>query len=139
MSEVIHNAQQDYWRAPVVQAATPGLVEVCDRCNTEFMVGARFCHVCGAARQAQAMAESGESWTRHLEFQNIQQRLGLSTAPLIAFVMGIGCALAALGVGLIFTQEKLIDWQAVQIWRIEWLLASGVAFLAGILLKRSSQ
>ena len=139
MSEVINNAQQDYWHPPVAQAATPAMVEACDRCGTEFMVGARFCHVCGGARQAAVATAPGQSWLRHLEFQSIQKRLGLGNASLVAFVLGVGCALAAMGVGLIFTQEKLIDWQAVQIWRIEWLLASAVSFLAGILLKRSSQ
>jgi hypothetical protein len=37
---------------------------------------------------------------------------------------------------LVFTATTVLDWQAVQVWRIEWLLAAAVAFLAAILLKR---
>jgi hypothetical protein len=36
-----------------------------------------------------------------------------------------------------YTAATVLDWQAVQIWRIEWLLASAAAFLAGILLKKT--
>jgi len=46
--------------------------------------------------------------------------------------------LAAVGTGLVYTASTVLDWQAVQIWRIEWLLAAVVAFLGGILLKIAS-
>ena len=68
----------------------------------------------------------------------MQTRLGLSLASMIAFVLGVICALAAIGTGLIYTTSTVLDWQAVQVWRIEWLLAAIVAFLAGILLKAAS-
>jgi hypothetical protein len=29
-----------------------------------------------------------------------------------------------------------VDWQAIQLWRIEWLLGAVAAFIAGALLKR---
>jgi len=32
----------------------------------------------------------------------------------------------------------MIDWQAVQLWRIEWLLGAVAAFVAGCLLKKAS-
>jgi len=38
---------------------------------------------------------------------------------------------------LFFTAATVLDWQAVQLWRIEWLLGAAVAFVAGILLKKS--
>ena len=53
----------------------------------------------------------------------------------IALSVGLICALAAIGTGLVYTADTVIDWQAVQIWRIEWLLAAIVAVLAGILLR----
>jgi hypothetical protein len=56
---------------------------------------------------------------------------------MIAFLAGITCVLAAVLVGFIFSANTVLDWQAVQLWRIEWLLAAAAAFLAGILLKRS--
>jgi len=61
----------------------------------------------------------------------------LGTASLIAFIAGIACLLAALAVGFLYTAGTVLDWQAVQVWRIEWLLAAAATFLAGILLKKS--
>jgi len=48
------------------------------------------------------------------------------------------CVAGAVGVGLIFTVQTTLDWQAVQVWRIEWLLGASASFLAGILLKKST-
>ena len=76
-------------------------------------------------------------FARHLEFQRIKERIGLPTIALIAFLIGIACAIAAILVGFIFSANTVLDWQAVQVWRIQWLLASVAAFLAGILLKRN--
>ena len=49
----------------------------------------------------------------------------------------LGFMLAAISVGLIYSVENLADFQAIQLWRIEWLLGAVVAFLAVILLKRA--
>jgi hypothetical protein len=37
--------------------------------------------------------------------------------------------------GVVYREDTLVDWQAVQTWRIEWLLGAVVALLAGILLR----
>ena len=144
MSEVIRDAQHDFWRPPVVpQSAGPVMVEVCDGCGTEFMVGARFCHVCGSARQAQATAATGSSWMRVLEvlgvfeFQNVRRWLGLSMASLVAFFVGLGCLLAVVAVGVVYSVQNLADFQALQSYRMQWLLAAVAAFVAGILLKKT--
>ncbi len=146
MADVAHNVEQEFWRPPVVTApvtpmakATSGMVEVCDGCGSEFMMGARFCHICGTTRASQADNSSVHHWARHLEFQSIKDRIGLSTGSLIAFIIGIGCVLLAIAVGFYFTAQTVLDWQAVQIWRIQWLLAAVAAFIAGILLKKSSK
>src|SRR2546429_6508728 len=121
-------------------AAAPAMLEACDGCGTEFMVAARFCHVCGAARQTQqAGAAVGPGWTRHLEFQNIKRTLGLSTASLIAFSIGLLCLLAVMGVGIVYTVQSFADFQAIQYYRVQWLLAAGAAFMAGVFLKRKSR
>jgi len=135
MAEVAHNAQHDFWRPPVAQSGDT-LVEACDRCGTEFMVGAAFCHVCGSSRQTQPAALSNSSWTRYLEFQNIKQGLGLSTGSLVAFLFGIGCLLGVVCVGVIYTMQTFADFQAVQLYRLQWLMAAVAAFVAGILLKK---
>ena len=77
------------------------------------------------------------AWLRYLHFHEIQSWIGLSTAALIAFMFGLGCVAGALLVGLL-TAKTLVDWQAIQFYRAEWLLAATAAFVAGILLKKAS-
>jgi hypothetical protein len=76
-------------------------------------------------------------WLRYLHFHEIKSGIGLSTASLIAFVVGIGCVAGALLVGLL-TARNFVDWQAIQFYRAEWLLAATASFVAGILLKKPS-
>jgi hypothetical protein len=78
------------------------------------------------------------SWLHYLHFHEIKSRTGLSTASLIAFVIGLGCVAGALLVGLL-TAKTLVVWQAIQFYRAECLLAATTAFVAGILLKKSSK
>jgi zinc ribbon protein len=77
------------------------------------------------------------SWLRYLHFHEIKNRLGLPTASLVAFAVGVGCVAGALLVGLL-TAKTYVDWQAIQFYRAEWLLGATAAFVAGILLKRPS-
>jgi hypothetical protein len=149
MSEVIHDTQE-FWRPPVAAepvagapVAAPVLVEACDDCGTEFMVGARFCYVCGAPRLAQENSGS-RSWITYLEFQHMREgfqalrrSLALSTGTFIAVLLGLGCLVAALSVGFIYAVQNFADFQAIQYWRVEWLLAAVAAFLAGLMLKQS--
>ncbi len=144
MSEVMPNTPREFWSPPAVQSkeqAAPPLASACEDCGSEFMVGARFCHVCGASRKIEVATERG--WARVwgflsvLEFHAIKAWFGLPTASLIAFLIGVGCVLAAIAVGVIYSVQTLADFQAIQLWRIEWLLAALAAFVAGILLKRT--
>jgi len=127
----------EFWRPPLEtrQEAVPMVqAESCVRCGTELIAGSRFCHICGKARKPQFVVHRIQ-WARLLDVHRIEERLGLPMPSLVALVAGVLCALAAIGTGLIYTASTALDWQAVQIWRIEWLLAAVVAFLAGILLK----
>jgi len=72
---------------------------------------------------------------RALEFQRVKDRLGLPMPSLIAFFAGVGCLLAALLVGMVYSGHTFADFEAVQLWRMQWLVAALVAFVAGILLK----
>ena len=101
------------------------------------MVGSYFCHICGTERRSPAAALN-MGWTRHLEVQNIKANLGLSTVSFTAFLVGVACMLAALMVGMIYNVQNFGDFQAVQFWRMQWLLGAVAAFVAGILLKRDS-
>jgi hypothetical protein len=147
--------------ASVANALSPREA-ACSRCSTEFMIGARFCHTCGTHRPQHAGAGvpvfwqqtlnwlfavkadllQGNfhvpGWLRYLHFHEIKRRVGLPTAAFAAFMVGLGCIAGALGVGLFYKASNLVEFQAVQLWRIEWLLAATASFVAGILLKRSS-
>jgi len=146
MSEAVHNPSQEFWRPPALRSETavPTLAEACYRCETEFIVGANFCHVCGAARPAKADKLPQHSWwleslefVKAMELHRLKDWFGLSTAAFMAFSAGAGCVLAAIMVGLVYPVQNVADFQAIQLWRIEWLLAALVAFAAGILLKRA--
>jgi hypothetical protein len=140
MSEAVHNVQQEYWRPPVQSAQTDASSALrgqltCEQCGAEFVVGSRFCHVCGSEREP-LVGYTGSRWAQVLDFTRIREALGLSIGSLVAFIVGIACVLAAVVTGFMFTAATVLDWQAVQIWRMEWLLAAAAAFLAGILLKK---
>jgi len=179
MAEVVHDAQQEFWRSPTVLpvAAEPippitpsqGMTQACPGCHSEFMIGARFCHTCGLRRTALANADTSvrraaglwarsiasvrpsvesaaaywreisfPDWLHYLHFHEIKRWVGLPTASLIAFMIGLGCVAGAIGVSLFYRASNLAEFQAIQMWRIEWLLAATASFVAGILLKRPS-
>lgn len=153
----------------VVSPAAPAtLAEACSRCGTEFMIGSRFCHTCGAHRpekNAVVTTSAGRAtrdfvagafswlqsavvevykrlkfpaWLRYLHFHEIKNWIGLPTPSLVAFMIGLGCIVGAVGVSLFYRASNLAEFQAIQMWRIEWLLAATASFVAGILLKRPS-
>ncbi len=139
MAEVAHNAEQEFWRPPIAAPTREAVASVgeqaCERCGTEYMVGARFCHSCGTGR----VSNSGlvQTVVSHLDFQTIREKLGLPMGSLVAFLIGIGCVFAALSVRIVYTPQRLVDWQAIQLYCIQWLLGAMVAFIAGILLKKA--
>jgi hypothetical protein len=109
---------------------------VCRRCGGDLVVGSLFCHMCGAER----VSVSEGTVTHVLGWQQLvtlRNALGQSTASLAALVLGSIFMLAALLTGFIFAAATVLDWQAVQLWRIEWLLAALASFVAGILLRRA--
>lgn len=138
MSDVVRDAQHEFWRPPVAgsQTARPGAAPVCEGCGAEFMVGSLFCHACGTSREAHP--SNPARWTLYLEFHNIKRTLGLSTAALIAFFAGIVClVMAAVAVGMIYSVQTFNDFHAVQLYRMQWLLGAIAAFVAGLLLKKT--
>jgi hypothetical protein len=138
MAEMANPVRHEFWRPP----ATQGVVsqersETCAECRTEFIVGSRYCHCCGASRPAMSAARAVEI-PGLTEFTALGKRLGLATPSLIAFLLGAFSLVAALSVGVLFTARTALDWQAIQLWRIEWLLAGIAGFAAGLLLKKIS-
>lgn len=135
-----YEERQEFWK-PVAAAraeTAPAAVEqVCQSCGTDYVLGSRFCHVCGADRHVN-LADTSEANDLHdwFDFAGIRDSLGQTTASMVAFVLGFVFLLAAAITGFLFTATTLLDWQAVQIWRIEWLLAACAVFVAGVLLKK---
>ncbi|MGO9404418.1 MAG: hypothetical protein ACLPVW_13220 [Terriglobales bacterium] len=141
MAEAADQAQHEFWRAPMpVSEASANRSNdrsaIC-QCGSEFLVSSLYCHACGARRP-----DSGVSVVRTLEIPGraeivrLGERLGLTTPALIAFLVGLLCLLGALAVSLVFSVRTALDWQAIQVWRIEWLLGAVAAFAAGCLLKK---
>jgi len=143
MGEVANQVQHEFWRPPMQAAASDAaasqeFIEACRRCGTEFIVSSRFCHACGATRPELNAASSILDIPGLAELSVLGQRLELTAVSLLAFLVGIFCLAGALAVGVIFSARTVLDWQAIQIWRIEWLLGAISAFVAGRLLKKSS-
>ncbi|MGO8794651.1 MAG: hypothetical protein ACLQLC_07500 [Candidatus Sulfotelmatobacter sp.] len=78
-------------------------------------------------------------WMQYLHFHEIKRWIGLPTASLIAFIAGLGCVVGMIGVSVFYRASNLAEFQAIQMWRIEWLLGATAAFVAGILLKPSEK
>jgi hypothetical protein len=138
MAEAARGAQHDFWHPPIEAmgseaARQPTRAGTCEHCRTEFIVGSRYCHNCGATRPG-----AGD-WSRQERASILQfalgERLGLPTPALVAFLAGMLCVIGALTVGLVSSYGVVPDWQAIQILRIEWLLGAISAFVAGCLLK----
>ena len=145
MAEIADQARQEFWRPPlqVSEAGakrernlerTQELSETC-RCGTEFIVGSIYCHSCGARRPDLTAARMLEI-PGAAELAWLGERLGLTTPALIAFLVGVLCVLGAVAVSVFFSVRTALDWQAIQLWRIEWLLAAVAAFTAGCVLKK---
>ena len=140
MSDIVRDAQQDFWRPPLnQQTSAPTLAEACRRCGTEFMVGAAFCHICGLGRHRSA-EPADQGLAKHLdflqvlEFSSIKKWFGLPVASLCAFLVGSAFLIVALTMGFMSVHD-FTDFEAIQLWRIQWLMAACAAFLAGLLLK----
>lgn len=137
-----YEERQEFWK-PVVtphaetSSASTTADQVCQSCGTGYVLGSRFCHVCGSDRHVNLTDASDASSLRDwFDFAGIRDILGQTTASLVAFILGVIFFIAAAITGFVFTATTLLDWQAVQIWRIEWLLAASAAFIAGVLLKK---
>jgi hypothetical protein len=135
-----YEERQEFWKPAVAprQEASPAETtgQVCQECGTDFVLGSRFCYVCGADRNANLASTSVTGLRAWIDFASLREALGQSNASLVALVLGCACVIAAIVTGFVFTATTLLDWQAVQLWRIEWLLGAVAMFAAGFLLKK---
>ena len=120
--------------ASASSGTNPERSESC-RCGSEYIVSSLYCHSCGAKRldlsTSRTLTIPGLT-----EVESLGERLGLNTPAVIAFLLGIFCVVGAIGVSLFFSVRTALDWQAIQMWRVEWLLGAVASFAAGSLLKK---
>jgi hypothetical protein len=143
MADVAPNYEerQEFWKPagfPRPEASPAKANEQsCRQCGGDLIGGSQFCHICGADRQPVLAASAWPRFPSWHDFAALRHALGQSTASLVALLLGCVCLIAALLTGFVFTAATLVDWQAVQLWRIEWLLAAIALFAAGILMKKA--
>ncbi|HSM84534.1 MAG TPA: hypothetical protein VLT16_00225 [Candidatus Limnocylindrales bacterium] len=136
-----YEERQEFWK-PVVsprheQEQVAAVAEqTCKSCGTDYVMGSRFCHVCGADRQVNLSDSTVTGIRAWMDFAGLRDALGQTTASLVSLILGSACVIAAAVTGFLFTATTLLDWQAVQLWRIEWLLAAVAFFVAGLLLRK---
>jgi hypothetical protein len=137
MAETAGQTRQEFWRPPMLASEAVASRErsITCRCGTEFIVSSLYCHACGARRPDLNPARLLEI-PGNAELAWLGERLGLTMPALIAFLVGVLCVLGAVAVSVFFSARTALDWQAIQLWRVEWLLAAVAAFVAGCVLKK---
>lgn len=136
-----YEERQEFWK-PVVahrqesEAGTSAAEQICQNCGSDYLMGSRFCHICGADRHVNLADTRPSGLGAWFDFVGLRDVLGQTTASLVALILGCACLIAAAVTGFLFNATTLLDWQAVQLWRIEWLLAASAMFVAGVLLKK---
>jgi hypothetical protein len=136
MPEAAPDLHPGYWAHSPQPAPSiaPQQAAACRRCSAEFLIGARYCHVCGAEREGTVRRSS--LWKRLVAWARLEEMLEFNRFSLIAGLLGGVCLFIAALVGFLFRADTLVDWQAIQLWRIEWTLGAVALFLLAILLKK---
>jgi hypothetical protein len=143
MAEFTKDLSQEYWRpahAKGNMSQAPGFPSqgneaFCTVCGTQYAAGARFCHVCGLGREDDLREETLNPLANWINMATLRTRFGLSTVSLVFVLAAAIFMLATVMTGLVYNTSTIAEWQAVQTWRIEWLLAAVVALLAAMLFK----
>lgn len=105
----------------------------CQKCGTGLKPGAEFCHVCGRW-------VFGSSFARIVNSARAAMaQTRLEVPVLVSLVVAAVFVVISLLAGSRMTPKTIGEWQVIQFWRIEWLLAAIVALLFGVLFKRSQQ
>jgi hypothetical protein len=141
MAQAIRDTSQEYWRPgdPAVAHVVQAPRVMCPNCDAELVIGARFCHTCGGGRApTPVVARWPTKLADFMAIETIRRKLDLSLGSLVFLILGLACMTGAVVTSLIYKTKTLLDWQAVQVWRIEWLLGAAAALLAGILLKKNT-
>jgi hypothetical protein len=154
-----YEGRAEFWKpAARTEAGTARatLRPQCRSCGAECVPDSLYCHVCGSDRQAAVNFETGFRVPAAVRlasravgrlashsmagfasrFAILRDALGQTNVSMTALLGGCACLVAAAATGLVFNAATLLDWQALQLWRIEWLLAAVALLLAGVLVKK---
>jgi hypothetical protein len=145
MADISREVSQEYWRqapTPGKDFQTPGFQPqgnqaFCAVCGTPYAAGALFCHLCGLGREKDLRAKKRGLNLEWLDFDRIREQTGLSTISLVLVISAALFMLASVMAGLIYDTSTIAEWQAVQTWKVEWLLATVPTLLAAMLFKKS--
>ncbi len=139
MADITRGPSHEYWRpAPSADSSfragpIPANEKYCAICGTPYAIAAHFCHSCGVSREDALQKRNPlKDW---LDWDAARARLGLSTTSLVCVLAAAIFAVASVMTGLVYNTSTIAEWQAVQTWRIEWLLATVAALLAAMLFK----
>ena len=132
---------QGFWKPiaahPNVEVSEPASAVSCSRCGGGLLAGASYCPGCGAESPPGGVEYSQSSTLVRRLLSSWRNRSMQTIASRLALVAGGFCFVVAAVTSFVFKATNLVDWQAVQLWRIEWLLAAIAILLAGILLKKN--
>jgi len=151
-----YEARAEFWKpAPSTRPEGDTFRPTCWSCGAECVPDSLYCHVCGSdqaaveteagryipavvrlASRAVARLASRSAVRLAVRVASLRDALGQTNSSLAALIAGCFCLLAAALIGFFFSATKLLDWQALQLWRIQWLLAAIALFVAGVVLKK---
>jgi hypothetical protein len=146
MADFTRELSQEYWRPATTPGndfqkhgfQTQGTEPFCSVCGTQYAAGARFCHVCGLGREDDLHVQKRAPLMDWLDLSRIREQTGLSTLSLVLVIAAAVCLLATVMTGLVYNTATIAEWQAVQTWRVEWLLATIALLLAAMLFRTKS-
>src|SRR5262249_48281437 len=136
-----YEARAEFWKPAASTRTEDGVVSPhCESCGAECVPDSLYCHICGSDRQAAVDTEAARHVPAVVRFASrvvvrlashsvvrlssrialLRDSLGQTNASLGALFAGCFCLVAAGVIGFFFSATKLLDWQAVQLWRIEW-------------------
>jgi len=143
MADFTEELSQEYWRPSQSIGNQPRGFHAsdeafCQICGTPYAAGARFCHLCGLGREPDLRTEKSKLAMEWLDLEAVRTQFGLSRLSLVFILAAAIFMLAAVITSLVYNASTVSEWQAVQTWRIEWLLTAVVALLAAMLFKRKT-
>src|SRR3954454_8698427 len=89
MQETIREIEtrQEFWRPAQEQlhASPMASIPTCAKCGADYVIGSRFCHVCGAGRDERVRSQSNSFGDKLKTMARVPELLNLSIASTVLF------------------------------------------------------